>query len=62
LNTPAVTTTVRKSEEVIVDVMPGQLVIWKFYLESYDIGFQVEVDGETKVRMVHPSFFILNMP
>lgn len=50
MNTPAVTTTVRKSEEVIVDVMPGQLVIWKFYLESYDIGFQVEVDGETKVR------------
>jgi chromosome segregation ATPase len=50
MNTPAVTTTVRKSDEVIVDVMPGQLVIWKFYLESYDIGFQVEVDGETKVQ------------
>jgi hypothetical protein len=49
INTPSVTTTVRKSDEVILDVLPGQLVIWKFYLENYDIGFQVEVDGEVKV-------------
>ena len=37
------------------DVLPGQLVIWKFFLESYDIGFQVEEDDEIKVSYTRYS-------
>jgi hypothetical protein len=49
MNTPAVSVTVRKADEVVVDVAPSQLVIWKFYVEAYDIGFMVEDEDDIKV-------------
>lgn len=49
VSTPAVTTTVRRSEEISLEVTAGQIIVWKFHLENHDVGFTVEVNGEVKV-------------
>ena len=43
--------TVRKSEEASFKVLKGQIVVWQFSTEGYDIGFSVSVNGQTKISL-----------
>lgn len=49
INLPINKSTVRRCEEKSFDMLPGQIILWKFSTVDYDIGFSVEVNGETKV-------------
>jgi hypothetical protein len=49
MNTPPITVSVRNIDTVEVYVKAGQLVVWKFSTENYDIGFSVEFEREPMV-------------
>jgi len=43
--------TVRKSEEASFKMTKGQIIVWQFSTEGYDIGFSVSVNGQTKISL-----------
>ena len=49
MSTPAVTTTVKGTDLVVLDVSAGQVILWKFFVDHYDIGFSVDMDEDIKV-------------
>ena len=49
--------TVKKVEEASFLVRPGQLVVWRFSTVDYDIGFSVEVNGDTKLALTRYRAF-----
>jgi hypothetical protein len=49
LSSPTNSMTVKRVEDATFSVRPGQLVVWRFTTENYDIGFSVEMLGEVKV-------------
>lgn len=49
LNEPSSKTVVRTKEEFSFQVKIGQIVIWKFSTEDFDIGFSVLINGESKI-------------
>jgi hypothetical protein len=49
LSTPTNSITVSRTEDTTFNVRPGQLVVWRFTTEKYDIGFSVEMCGDIKV-------------
>lgn len=45
-----------KKEEVAYRLMAGEILVWKYETEKYDIGFTVDVGGDVKVPFArHPS-------
>ena len=49
LDEPVYKCVVRKREEVKVDVTPGQLVVWRFATQDFDIGFEVVLNGDVQI-------------
>ena len=43
--------TVRSSEDASFKMMKGQIIVWQFSTEGYDIGFSVSVNGKTKIAL-----------
>jgi hypothetical protein len=50
LNEPVYRCIVRKKEEVVIEVEPGQLVLWKFGTADFDIAFGIDLNGEAKIK------------
>ena len=50
LDEPVYKCIVRKKEEVVIEVEPGQLVLWKFGTADFDIAFGIDLNGEAKIK------------
>lgn len=51
INEPVNKRNVSRFQEHTFQVRQGQFVVWRFETANYDIGFSVEINGESKVAM-----------
>ena len=49
LDEPVYKCIVRKKEDVEVSASPGELVVWRFATQDFDLGFGVDLNGEGKI-------------
>jgi hypothetical protein len=49
INVQAAKATVRRVEEKSFPICAGQYIVWRFSTLNFDIGFSIELNGETKI-------------